>query len=287
MSGLLLTGSLAVSQQPLAAVGSSLDTVVKYEIEALERTKADGTASFTNFIEAELDLNSRISYAASVTGKDSDDAYALASISVSKADHPNAVYSLPSATGVTVEAGEVDAQDPDSLSLGKFPVTLTVNCSASGVMTSQIALAGQDVAATAVDEPNKAQKAFWTGAQNRPSIAADDADLLNTKLTSADLSTFYASELSAINAQYNNVSLVKDWTISVTEIVSSTDNTLAQHARFLGKKGDVKVFDDGHKMVASAPFSYGVSIDDYLGNATTIVAAANVFGVLSHKEGGK
>ena len=41
MSGLLLTGSLAVSQQPLAAVGSTLDTVVKYEIEALERTKAD------------------------------------------------------------------------------------------------------------------------------------------------------------------------------------------------------------------------------------------------------
>ena len=70
---------------------------------------------------------------------------------MSKADHPNAVYSLPSATGVTVEAGEVDAQDSDSLSLGKFPVTLTVNCNSAGLMTSTIALAGQDVAATAVD----------------------------------------------------------------------------------------------------------------------------------------
>jgi hypothetical protein len=281
MSGLQLPGTLAVSVQPLAGVGSSLDTVVKYVIEALERTKADGSASFTNFIEAELDLNSKISHVASADGKDADDAYALAAIEVTKANAKNALYSLPSATGVQVEAGEVDAQDPLSVSLRKFPVTLTVNCNANGLMTSAIALTGTDIEATAVDEPNQAQKAYWSGPQARPDIAADDSDLLATKLTSAQLSTFYASELLAINNQYNNVEMVKDWTISVTEIASSTDNVLAQHARFLGKKADTAVFGAGHKMVASVPFSYGVAIDDYLGNATTIVSSANVFGVLS------
>ena len=281
MSGLQLPGSLAVSVQPLAAVGLSLDTTVKYAIEALERTKNDGSASFTNFIEAELDLNSRISYVASATGKDADDAYALKSIEVSKSDAKNALYSLPSASGVSVDAGEVDAQDPLYASLGKFPVTLTVSCDANGLMTSAIALSGQDVAATAADEPNQAQKAYWSGPQTTPDVAADDADLLNTKLTSAQLSTFYASELLAINNQYNNVEMVKNWTISVAEIGSSTNNVLAQHARFLGKKGNTIVFSAGQKMVASVPFSYGVSIDDYLGNATTIVNAANVFGVLS------
>ena len=283
MSGLQLPGSLAVSVQPLAAVGSSLDTVVKYAIEAIERTKADGSASFTNFIEATLDLNSRISYVASASGKDADDAYSLSAIEVTKADAKNALYSLPSAAGVEVEAGEVDAQDPLSSSLGKFPVKLTVSCDANGLMTSSIALSGQDVAATAADEPNKAQKAFWTGAQPRPDIASDDSDELATRLTAAQLSTFYASELLAINNQYNNVEMVKDWTISVAEIASSTDNVLSQHVRFLGKKGDTAVFAEGQKMVASVPFSYGVSIDDYLGNATTIVNSANVFGVLSHK----
>ena len=108
MSGLQLPGSLAVSVQPLAAVGDKLDTFVKYAIEAVERTKADGSASFTNFIEASLDLNSRISYVASANGKDADDAYALAPIEVSKSDAKNALYSLPSASGVTVEAGEID-----------------------------------------------------------------------------------------------------------------------------------------------------------------------------------
>ena len=283
MSGLQLPGSLAVSVQPLAAVGSSLDTVVKYAVEALERTKADGSASFTNFIEATLDLNSRISYVASASGKDADDAYSLSAIEVTKANAKDALYSLPSAAGVAVEAGEVDAQDPLSASLGKFPVTLTVSCDANGLMTSAIALAGQDVAATAADDPNQAQKAFWSGAQPRPNITADDSDLLETRLTAAQLSTFYASELLAINNQYNNVEMVKDWTISVAEIASSTDNVLSQHVRFLGKKGNTQLFAEGQKMVASVPFSYGVSIDDYLGNATTIVNSANVFGVLSHK----
>lgn len=282
MSGLQLPGSLALSVQPLAAVGSSLDTTVKYVIEALERTKADGSASFTNFIEAQLDLNSRISYLASSTGKNVDDAYSLTAIEVTKANAKNALYSLPSAAGVTVEAGEVDAQDPLSASLGKFPVTLTVNCNANGLMTSAIALAGQDVAATAAEVHNEAQKAYWSGPQAKPDVAADDSDLLTTKLTSAQLSTFYSAELLAINNQYNNVEMVKDWTISVAAIASSTDNVLAQHARFLDKKGDTAIFGVGHKMVASVPFSYGVAIDDYLGNATTIVNPANVFGVLSH-----
>lgn len=49
MSGLQLPGSLSVSVQALSAVGSSLDTIVKYAVEALERTKADGSASFTQF----------------------------------------------------------------------------------------------------------------------------------------------------------------------------------------------------------------------------------------------
>lgn len=283
MSGLQLPGSLSVSVQPLAAVGSSLDTFVKYAVEALERTKADGSASFTNFIEAKLDLNSRISYVASASGNDADDAYSLSAIEVTKTNAKDALYSLPSASGVAVEAGEVDAQDPLSSSLGKFPVTLTVNCDANGLMTSSIALSGQDVAATAADEPNKAQKAYWSGAQLRPAIASDDADELETRLTAAQLSTLYASELLAINNQYNNVEMVKDWTISIAEIASSTNNVLSQHVRFLGKKGDTAVFAEGQKMVASVPFMYGVSIDDYVGKPTSIVDSAQVFGVLSHK----
>jgi len=284
MSGLQLPGSLSVSVQALSAVGSSLDTIVKYAVEALERTKADGSASFTNFIEAKLDLNSRISYVASASGKDADDAYSLSAIEVTKTNANDALYSLPSSGGaIPVEAGEIDAQDPLSVSLSKFPVTLQVSCDASGVMRSTIALTGSDIDATAIDNPNQAQKAYWSGPQVRPDIAADDADELETKLTSAQLSAFYAKELSDINNQYNNVEMVKDWTISIAEIASSTDNVLSQHVRFLGKKGNTALFAEGQKMVASQPFSYGVSIDDYLGNATTIVNPTNVFGVLSHK----
>ena len=283
MSGLQLPGSLSVSLQPLSAVGSSLDVDIQYAVETLERTKADGSASFTNFIEASLDLNSKITYSGESSTKDGDDAYALAAISVLSASAKNVRLSLPSAANVLIDAGEIDAQDPNGVSLGKFPVTLTVSCNDQGVMSSSIAISGQDVAATTVDDPNLAQKSYWSGAQLRPSLTADDADELATKLTAAQLTTYYASELSTINNQYDGQNMIKSWTISVNEIPSSTGNVLAQHARFLGKKGTSAVFANDEKMVAATPFSYSVSIDDYLGNSQTVVAAANVFGVLSHK----
>ena len=283
MSGLRLPGSLAVSLQALSAVGSSLDVAVQYAVETLERTKADGSASFTNFIQAEVDLNSKITYSGDAATKDGDDAYALAAISVASTSAKNVVLSLPSAQNVLIDAGEIDAQDPNGVSLGKFPVTLTVSCNDQGLMSSSIAISGQDVAATASDDPNLAQKSYWTGAQSVPSVAADDADELENKLTAAELTTYYATELSTINDQYNGANMIKSWTITVNEIPSSTGNVLAQHVRFLGKKGTTSVFANDEKMVAATPFSYGVSIDDYLGNAQTVVAAANVFGVLSHK----
>jgi len=283
MSGLRLPGSLAVNLAPLAPVGSSLDVAIEYAVETLERTKADGSASFTNFIQAEVDLNSKITYSGDLNTKDGDDAYSLAAISVASATAKNVVLSLPSAQNVLINAGEIDAQDPSGSSLGRFSVTLTVSCDDQGVMSSSIAISGQDVAATAVDDPNLAQKSYWTGAQDRPSVAADDADELENKLSAAELTTYYASELSTINAQYNGANMINSWTIVVNEIPSSTNNVLAQHVRYLGKKGTSAVFANDEKMVAATPFSYSVSIDDYLGNAQTVVAAANVFGVLSHK----
>ena len=67
----------------------------------------------------------------------------------------------------------------------QIPVTLTVSCNDQGVMSSSIAISGQDVAATTGDDPNLAQKSYWSGAQLRPSVAADDADELTKHCSTA------------------------------------------------------------------------------------------------------
>ena len=289
MSGLLLPGILSVTLDEAIGVGipalknGLIYDVLMYDVITTARTKVDGNVSFTNFIETELDINKKISYLASAEGKNVDDAYALEDINIKMNDSVNPKYSLPSVSGILVNAGSIEAQSPDSELLGIFPVTLTVNCDAAGVMTSNIAISGQDVAATAIDNPNQAQKAYWYGSQLKPSVAVDDADILNTKISSAELTNTYANELNLINNQYNNENMIQSWTIKINAINSSTDNALSQHARFLEKKGNVNVFSEGEKMVASVPFPYGISISDYLGNDTIIIQSTNVFGVVSHK----
>ena len=284
-SGLSLPGTLSVTQAALAGVGSSLDVDIRYAVAALERTKADGSASFTNFIQANADLNALVSYTASASGKTEDDAYALAALTVESASASGVVLSLPSAAGVLVDAGEIDAQTPEGVSLGKFPVTLTVSCNDQGVMSSSIAISGADVqpGAELTDDAHKAQKVYWQGAQSVPAVAADDADVLSTKLTSAQLTTFYSSELSTINAQYNGQNMIASWTIALNAMASAVDNVLSQHARFLGKRAlGSAIFAADDKIVCATPFSYGVAFEDYLGASQTIVANANVFGVLNH-----
>ena len=289
MSGLLLPGILSVTLDEAIGVGipslknGLIYDVLMYDVVTTPRTKADGNVSFTNFIETELDINKKITYIASGTGKNADDAYALEDINIIMNDAVNPKYSLPSVSNVLVNAGSIEAQEPGSNLLGIFPVTLTVSCNTSGIMTSDIAISGQDVEANAIDNPNQAQKTYWPGSQLKPSIEADDYDILNTKISSAELSNTYTSELKLINGQYDKQSMINSWTIKINAISSSTDNVLAQHARFLEKKGNTEVFSENQKMVASQPFLYGISISDYLGNDTVIVQPTNVFGVVSHK----
>lgn len=279
-SGLQLPGSLSVTQSTLADIGTTMDVVVQSAVEEAARSSADGSASFTYYIQADYNINSVISYTASSSTDGLDDAYSMSAISVNSASATNAALSLPSASSVTVSAGDVDAQNSSGTSLGNFPVVLTVSVDSNGRMTSSIAITGSDVTASASEDAAKAQVMYWSGIDTTPTVSATTADVLSSTLTASELSTKYSSELATINAQYNGQDMVDSWTISVSAVSSSADNTLSQHARYLGKNGSTSVFSAGDKLVCATPFSYGVSINDYEGTATTIVSATNVFGVL-------
>lgn len=279
-SGLQLPGSLSVTQSTLADVGTTMDVAVLSAVEEVARSSADGSASFTYYIQADYNINGAVSYSSSSSTDNLDDAYSMSAISVNSATATNAKLSLPAASGVTVSAGEVEAKNSSGTSLGTFPVVLTVSVDSVGRMTSSIAINGSDVTATESEDATKAQVVYWSGIDTVPTVSATDADVLSSTLTASELSTQYSSELATINGQYNGEDMVDSWTISVSAVSSSASNTLSQHARYLGKNGSTSLFSAGDKLVCATPFSYGVSINNYLGNATTIVTAANVYGVL-------
>ena len=296
MSGLVVPGKLSVSIENLVGVGiSSLENnliynVTMFDTVEVERSKVDGSTSFTNYIETYFNLNEQISYTTDATIDDAtiDDAYALNEINVYSSSGITPNLFLPDASNISVDVGEIDTTDQNTTSIGKFFVKLSVSCSHQGIMSTEIAISGQDgndyVSTNVYDNPNLAQKAYWPDVQSAPVIDANSADILNTKITVNELTTLYNTELTNINNQYNNQNMVMSWTIKIDAILASTDNTLSKHARFIGKGGRTDIFEEGDKMMASTPFLYGVSIIDYLGNATTIITPTNVYGVLSHKE---
>lgn len=285
MSGLGLSGSLSITQATLNAVGTSLEQTLSADVVTTARPSANGTANFTYYIQSDYDINSEISYHPSSTEDNKDDAYSMNGITVTNSTATNPSVSLPSATGVTVDAGLISALDVDDSALGSFPVVLTVAVSSTGRMTSSIAITGSTLTASKSEDAANAQSVYWSGIDNVPTVSSTDPDNLTQTLSVSQLDTKYASEKTAINNNYNNQDMISGWTISVSAVSQATNNTLSQHARHNSKNGSTSIFAAGEKLVCSTPASYSVSIEDYSGSSTTIVSATDIYGVLKQSSG--
>lgn len=280
-SGLALPGSLTVSLASLSDVGTGMVQNVDFDVAETDRTSADGSATYVYYIQADHNINGEISYTASSGADGLDDAYAMNAINIASASATNPLLSLPTASGVSVDAGLVTARDAtnSNASLGTFPVTLTVSLNDQGLMTSAIAITGSDVSGSNAEDATKAQVAYWS-LDATPSPDANTADVLSDSVSASDLSTEYASQLSTINGYYNNQSMISSWSIAISAISSSTNNVLAQHARHLSKAGQTSLFSSGDKVITNAAYSYAVSINDYQGSAQSI-ASGDVYGVVN------
>lgn len=281
-SCLKLPGSLSVTKTVLNDVGDSLDTFVEMLVVEETRDAATDSGTFTYYIDVPVDLNALITYSPSETGNNLDDAYAFAGFV--RTDDETADIYLPEATSVNVSAGLIDANNvPKGILAGTFPVNLTISVSDTGLMTGSILISGANVSSDLVDSNLKAQIAYWNvSGVTVPAPTATSADVLEATLAASQLNSHFSAELAEILAYYNNVQLLDSWTVSISAIASATNNPLALHARQIGNTGSSNVFAVGDKIMAVTPFSYSVSISNYVGTATVIVAAANVFGVATH-----
>lgn len=282
LSGLELPGTFNMAVFSPPNVGQTMNFDISAALVNTDRLSVDGAKSVAYYILAEYNINGEISHTSSDSAEDLDDAYSMNAISVSSDAAIGTVLSLPTASNVTVLAGNIDALGLDGTSLlGTFPVILTVTVNQSGMMTSQIAINGSDAVVNESEDYTKAQVVYWPVVEAIPSVSATTADVLTSAISANVLDTHYTAEITAIKNLYDNQSMITSWTISFDPVTSSTSNTLSKHARFLNKaNGDTPLFAPGEKLVCASPFTYGVSINNYLGNATTIVTDTYVYGVL-------
>jgi hypothetical protein len=277
-----IDGSLTATKLALSPVGESLiNTVYMREIDT-QRTKSTDSGVYTYYICTERDLNALITYFPSDTGSALDDAYSFDGLTVS--NDASANFYLPAVSGVQVAAGLITADVSQNLALTQeFPVTLTINVDSVGLMTASILLSGANFTGSVVDSNMLAQVAYW----DLPSVVSvpaapgtQAADILTATVSAGQLSTYFASQLAAVLAYYNNEEMITSWTIALAPIAKATDNTLSLHARNIGNAGNSAVFAPGDKVMARDSFSYGISIVDCNGSSQVIVAAQNVFGLV-------
>lgn len=186
-----------------------------------------------------------------------------------------------------VPAGIIEAHD-DAGHAGQFTVHLMAAVDKVGLMTSSFEVRGADVTGSLTDDSNKAQLAFWNCAGHTAPAApaADDADVLSSTLTAAQVKSQYQSALTTINGNYNNKDMLESWTITIDEMKeASTDNALSKFIRKLraddaANPSDSAPLKAGTKLITQSSKTYSVNIDDYEGNPVN-VASGEVFGVLA------
>ena len=285
MSGFKVPGSLTVTKQSLDSVEDHklVQDVLAQEFTAV-RAAATESQAFTYFIQCVYDINAKISHQASGTGGE-DDAWGMAEINLDSASFAGAVTrKLPSASGISVPAGLISAKDTDSSLISTFAVALSLSADDQGAMTATASISGADAVSSATAENllNAQVVRFMKPSASAPSVGASDDDVLTATLSAAELASDYSAELAALEAQYTIGDLIANWRITVPAITLGVDSILSQHAR-ANTKDSAAVFASDELMVMATAASYGISVDDYEGNATEIVGADNVFAVLKQE----
>lgn len=280
MSGLLLNGTFQVTQSTINGVGDSMIQTVTSAVAVADRPDGATSSSFTYYIDVDHDINQNVIHVPSSSIDNNDDSYGLHEIIVNNSTHTPRLK-LPTAVDIPVAAGKVTASAGSDLhGSGDFSVTLTVNLSSVGVMTSSCSISGGEILAHVDDDATKAQVVYWATVDDPPSVSSTTADKLSDPITVDDLTNKYSAQLADINGHYNNKNMISAWTIAIDGVNPETNNSLSKYAQDKGKAGQQNIFEAGQKIVCSQSKEYIVSIEDYQGTSREI-ATGTIFGVIT------
>lgn len=281
MAAYSIPGQLYAELTPLSSVDTSGNNIVNNITATVSEVVRDSnsltSASFTYYIEAAYDINSKIT----IQHNDAtdDDSWALEAFSILNTDASGVVLNLPSVSGLEVPAGILNIYATDTTTLlGHFDVKVTMGISSQGVTSAFASITGNSISTSENENTALAQVLYWSGFDDVPTVNANTADTLSKSISASDAETKYSSQLTAITNTYNSQNVIAMWEIAIDNILHAADSILAQHARFKNVTTS-NVFTAGEKIVANSTYSYAVSVNDYLGTPIPVVVG-DVYGVV-------
>ena len=287
-TGFKLPGSLTATMTGTTDMSETLKAkTINFAKKETDRVAGANQGTFTApyYIMATYDINGKITYTGSSATIGKDDGYSLTGFTITSANATSPVLYLPTGSS-SIKAGTVTAKDTVNTSNadGTFDVNMAIGISNQGAFENvSVSITGATLTESIVDDPNKAQVAYWdTSTPADPSTTT--ADTLSASLSASALDTHFATERASIKALYTgtNANQISSWSMSFSAVANSNENVLAKHATFKDRSGN-DIFAAGDMIVAATPLAYSIKIKDVDDADVVIVSSTNVYGVVKQQ----
>lgn len=201
---------------------------------------------------------------------------------VTDKDNYQIIYSLPSAS-LTLDCGNIDANDINNLTLGSFHPTITITAYSNGAQTANVNITGSNILQTISENPTKAQKLYW--GNTPPSISSTSADILSSLLTASKVASIFSTEINTLEQMFTH-NVFSSWNFNILPVgavAPPSYNVFDQYAYVNGREFP-NIFQNGEYIVLETAHNYEIIVQDFNGVQQTIIPSTQIFARVTHND---
>ena len=200
---------------------------------------------------------------------------------IARAGEFNAVYNLPTGS-VILNCGSITATLPDMTQGGIFQPFITLNANSQGDLTASVTINGSPVTATVSENTQLAQQVIWSTENIAPTVSGSSDDVLSSSVTNTDVSSYFSSEIQAIQNAYN-YNVLQYWNFQISAISPVAGSLINAYAQENGRTA-ANMFLNGEHIVLETTYPYSVKVMDMQNVEQTIVAETPIYAIVYHDD---
>ena len=191
------------------------------------------------------------------------------------------VYNLPSGS-INLNCGSIAATLPDMTQGGLFEPFITLNANSQGDLTASVSINGSPVTATVSENTQLAQQVIWSTENIAPTVSGTSDDVLSSTVTNADVSSYFTTEIQAIQNAYS-YNVLQYWNFDITAIPAVAGSLINAYAQENGRTA-ANMFLNGEHIVLETTYPYSVKVMDMQNVEQTIVAETPIYAIVYHDD---
>lgn len=297
--GLLLPGSITITGNVNDVDGFENDVLVRSNDAT--RLQVIKVRDPTYYIRVPFDINSRIICHPNDTNNDgNDDAWELQAITITKTDisASDITYKLP-ANSTTAQIAQITFCDvATGSSIQGVPLYMNLTHATNSTITASATFATGNssifndatnttytVDGASVENMNDAQKKYFDlGGAGATAPTENDVDELTATVTVSQLDTYFNDEIADVLTDFNNISSITNFSITLTGLDPMTNSNLSMYGRANGGGVTNDLFSENDQIVTENATSFSLTFNDSNNTERTLVSSVNVYGVIYQKE---